>query len=1038
MPNCPRCGQELGFGDPAGLCPQCLIQGAFDSSVGADESGTQTIAAAADTDDDFVRYHILRLLGEGGMGTVYLAEQREPIRRHVALKVVKLGMDTSQVLARFANERQALAMMDHPNIARIFDAGATAKGRPYFVMEYIEGVPITQYCDRNRIAIGQRLELFLAVCRAVQHAHQKGVIHRDLKPSNVLVAEQEGTPLPKVIDFGIAKATDRWAVETTLLTQFGQMVGTPEYASPEQAEVTTGDVDESSDVYSLGVILYELLVGTVPYDAASMRQAGLSEMLRVIREEEAPPLSRKLTTMGAAAAEIAAHRQTDVATLRRLVDGDLNSIAMKALEKVRERRYPSVTEFAADIQRYVEDRPVLASPPSRVYRARKFLRRHKPAAFGTALGLALILLSGVTVWSLMRGGSPPTPKLASTLAGTVANRGTIVLGEFANATGDPAFGTLRQVMAGELGKSPYLSVLSDARMSETLRLMVRPVDTKLTSDVASEICERTESAAVVDGSVTSLGGQYLLSLHARNCRTGDVLDQEQAPAGKKEDVFKVLGEVANRFQTWAGTALPSVAKEPSLPAEATTRSLEAWRSYSAAMKAQQRSAQSTEVIQLLRRATEIDPKFAMAYSNLGRLYASFGESELGAQNIAKGYELRNGVSDEENYFITFNYHRQVSRNLELARQTLESWVQEYPRDINPHGFLAAFTTQGSGHYDKAAEEGLKAIELDPDYSIGYANVAFAYIYENRLREAEALLHKAAERKIETVEFSLCRYFIAFLRNDQPAMEKEVTRRQSKLEAQGWFEHQEALTLAYRGRLEEAARLSDRAVSLSRQAGLRERASLIEGARAVWSALFGMREEGQRNAAAALSSYRSRDADYGPAFALELLHESAKARKIKVDLAMLYPEDTSVQFSYLPALRALEALNQPLSPGNAAKAIEMTQVATPYDLAVPGTAFYSGAFFGAMYPVYVRGLVYSRMGRHRQAAVEFQKILDHPGIMLNDPMGPMARLQLARALAASGDRAKAAAVYKDLLTIWKDADPDLPVVQEAKAESAKQP
>jgi tetratricopeptide (TPR) repeat protein len=1010
------------------MCPKCLIQGAFDSSLGADKSRTQTVdtAGAEPGDHDFGRYRILRPLGEGGMGTVYLAEQREPIRRSVALKVVKLGMDTGQVLSRFANERQALAMMDHPNIARIFDAGATPRGRPYFVMEYIEGAPITQYCDGKRMTIGQRLELFLAVCRGVQHAHDKGVIHRDLKPSNVLVTEQEGKPIPKVIDFGIAKATDQWAVETTLLTQFGQMVGTPEYASPEQAEVTTGDVDESSDVYSLGVLLYELLIGTVPFDGAGMRRAGLAEMLRIIREEEAPALSRKLTTMGTVAAGIAARRQTDPVSLRRLVDGDLNRIAMKALEKARERRYGSVRELAADIQRYLEHRPVLASPAGGLYRARKFLRRHRAAALGTTAGLAFVLLSGVMVWSLARRDSPPKPR--------VTGKAMIVLGAFANNTGDPALdGTLRRLMAGELGKSPSLSVLSDARMSQTLRLMARAPDATLTPDAASAICERTGSDAVVEGSIARLGSQYVLGLRARNCRTGDVLDDEQVSAAQKGDVFKALGQMANRFSIRAAS-LPGVAKEPSLPTEVTTPSLEAWKSYSAAMQAQQRKAQSAETIPLLKRAIEIDPQFAMAYADLGRLYASLGESELGAQKIAQAYELRNRVSDRENYYITFNYQRQVTRNLELARQTLESWAQQSPGDLLPHGFLSAFTTQGSGHYDKAAEEGLKAIALDPDYSIGYQNVAFAYIYLNRLPEAESVLLKASERKIEVVEFSLCRYFIAFLKNDRAAMEREAAQRQGKLEAQGLFENQEALTLAYQGRLKEAGRLSDRAVSLSRQAGLRERAALFEGAHAAFSALFGDRTEANRSAAAALALDRSRDADYGPAFALALLHEPAQAYKINADLEKRYPEDTSVQFSYLPALRALDALNE----GHAAKALEMTQVAVPYDLAVPGTAFYSGAFFGALYPVYVRGLAYSRMDRHREAAAEFQKILDHPSIVLNDPIGPMARLQLARALSASGDRTKSAAAYKDLLTLWKDADPDVPVVQEAKAEAAQQP
>jgi tetratricopeptide (TPR) repeat protein len=538
---------------------------------------------------------------------------------------------------------------------------------------------------------------------------------------------------------------------------------------------------------------------------------------------------------------------------------------------------------------------------------------------------------------------------------------------------------------------------------------------------------------VVEGSISSLGGEYVLTLRARNCRSGELLDEEQATA-KKDDVIQALGRLADSFQGRVGQTLASVIKEPSLPAEATTSSLEAWRSYSAAMKAQQRRAQSAEVLPLLIRATEIDPQFATAYAQLGRQYASLGETERAAQNIAKAYELRNRVSDPENYSITFNYHREVTRNLELARQTLESWTQAYPRDLVPHGFLAAFTSQGSGHYDKAVEEGLKAIALDPDYAIGYTNVAFAYIYLDRLSEAEAMLRKASDRRIEAVNFSLCRYFIAFLRNDPAAMEREVAQRQAKLEAQGFFEHQEALTAAYQARLKDAARLSDRAVLLSRQAGLQERAAQFAGARAVWSALFGLREEGQGSAAAALALHRSRDADYGPALAFAVLHQSAPAHKIVLDLEQRYREDTSVQFSYLPALRALEALNR----GDAAKALELTQVAAPYDLAVPGTAFYSGAFFGAMYPVYVRGLAYSRLGRHREAAAEFQKILDHPGLTLNDPIGPMARLQLARALSASGERAHSAAAYKDLLALWKDADPDIPVVQQARAEAAGKP
>jgi serine/threonine protein kinase len=592
------------------------------------------------------------------MGTVYLAEQLEPIRRRVALKVVKLGMDTTQVLARFHNERQALAMMDHPNIAQIFDAGATAKGRPHFVMEYIEGSPITQYCDRKRMTTSERLALFLAVCRAVQHAHQKGVIHRDLKPSNVLVTEQDGTPVPKVIDFGIAKATDKWAIENSLLTQFGQIVGTPEYASPEQADTMTGIIDEASDVYSLGVLLYELLIGAVPFDTATLRNAGLAEMLRIIREDEAPPLARKLTSMGAAATEIAARRQTDPSSLRRLIDGDLNSITMKALEKARERRYASVSDLGADIQRHMEHRPVLASPPSRVYRARKFLRRHRLAALGATAGILVMVLSGVTAWSFSHRDSASRA--------TLTDKDTIVLADFDNKTGDPVFDdTLRQGLAVDLQQSPFLSLVSDQQVQQTLNLMGQPKDARLTPETARQICERTGSAAVLEGSIATVGSQYVLGLRASNCNTGNTLDQEQAGAAKREEVLNSLSQIARSFRTRVGESLSTVEKHSTPLAEATTASLEALKAYSTANRVNLSSG-SAAAIPYFRRTVEIDPKFAMAHAYLGLLYSTIGESALSVESTKRAWQMRDRASDRERFFsisVTTGRLREIWKRL---------------------------------------------------------------------------------------------------------------------------------------------------------------------------------------------------------------------------------------------------------------------------------------------------------------------------------------------------------------------------------------
>ena len=1005
----------------------CLIQGAFESSIGAAASRTQTadIASLAAGDEDFGRYRIIRPVGEGGMGTVYLAEQREPIRRHVALKVVKLGMDTGQVLSRFDNERQALAMMDHPNIAQIFDAGATTTGRPYFVMEYIEGAPITQYCDRQRMTTTERLALFLAVCRAVHHAHQKGVIHRDLKPSNVLVMEQDGAPIPKVIDFGIATATDKWAVENTLLTQFGQIMGTPEYASPEQVDPIAGNVDESSDVYSLGVLLYELLIGAVPFDTAALRNAGLAEMLRVIREEDAPSLSRRLTSMGAAAADIAARRRTDPVSLRRLVDGDVNSITMKALEKTRARRYASVSDLAADIQRYLEDRPVRASPPGRLYRTRKFVRRHRLAALGTAAGLVFLILSGVIAWSFLYRGSTTIPKLTGT--------DTIVLGEFDNTTGDPVFDdTLRQGLSVELQQSPFLSLISDSQVQRQLVLMGLPKEARLTSDVALHVCERTASAAILEGSIASLGSQYVLGLRARNCSTGSILDQQQIQVARREDVLNALSQIAQKFRSRVGESLATLEKHSTPLAETTTSSLEALKAYSTGLKLNL-SAGSAASIPSYRRAVEIDPQFAMAYANLGLAYSDIGESVLSVDSTTKAWQRRDRVSDREKFFIDFAYARQVTGNLEKAYQTLELWLQTYPRGegLSPSSLLAGLSTHGTGRFERAIETSQQRIATDPDVIFGYHNLASSYFFLDRFSEAELTLQRASDRKLEEPYFLVVRYTIAALNGDEDQMVRMVALAKGKQGAEHRLAHAEALASVRSGRLQSARRSSNRAVDLALQEGERESAANYRAARAVWEAACGNAAEGKRNAVAALELSKGREVEYAAALALAFSGDVSRSEVLAGDLEKRFPEDTFAKFDYVPVLRALAALSR----GKPSDSVELLQIALPYELAANGLNF-NHFYLGGLHAAYVRGQAMMAAHRNAEAASEFQKILDHRGLVGADPIGALAHLQRGRVFALSGNKTGAKAAYEDFLALWKDADPEIPILKSARAEYAR--
>ena len=493
--RCTSCGRPLDPPGPGGLCPICLLSVALQEDVGSEtmggEAGTSRDAEpmagralAAAVPNDIGPYHLLQVLGEGGMGLVYLAEQREPIARRVALKLIKPGMDTREVLARFEAERQALALMDHPNIARVLDAGLGPGDRPYFVMEYVAGIPITDYCDRHRLRNAERLQIFLHVCAALQHAHQKGIIHRDLKPSNILVTVQDGRPVPKVIDFGIAKATRQGSLERAAFTQLGMLIGTPEYISPEQAEASGLEVDTTTDIYSLGVVLYELLTGVLPFDSEALRRAGYAEMHRIIREQDPPKPSLRVTALGATAADIARQHQTTTPGLGKQLRGDLDAIAMKAMEKDRTRRYASASEFAADITRYLNGEPVVARPPSVRYRAGKFVRRYRAAVLGGIM-VALVLVAGLTATSLMYARSEAARQAEQRQRASADRRAylaNVLAADLSLRAGNTRGARLRLDAAGAAFRGwewDHLSRLADSSLA------IAPVDGQVMQLVAS-------------------------------------------------------------------------------------------------------------------------------------------------------------------------------------------------------------------------------------------------------------------------------------------------------------------------------------------------------------------------------------------------------------------------------------------------------------------------------------------------------------------------------------------------------------------------
>jgi serine/threonine protein kinase/tetratricopeptide (TPR) repeat protein len=951
-------------------------------------------------------YRIVEKLGAGGMGVVYKAEDVR-LHRFVALKFLpgEIAQDP-QALSRFQREARAASALNHPNICTIYEV-EEHHHQPVIVMELLEGQTLKERIRRGPIPTDELLGFGVETSDALETAHAKGIIHRDIKPANIFVTARGHA---KILDFGLAKRAGRdfdhpsgdgrtarpTATIEDQLTGEGSAVGTVSYMSPEQ--IRAKPLDARTDLFSFGVVLYEMATGQLPFRGES--PGTIFDF--ILNHAPVPPV----------------RLNPDVpAELERIID--------KCLEKDRNLRYQHASEIRTDLQRLKRDtdsgRAVTAAPVvSKVTpgAATPIASRWKVIAPGAAAVVAF-LAAGYFYFHR-------TPRLTEP---RLTDKDTIVLADFTNATGDPVFDeTLRQGLAIQLQQSPFLSLLSDQRIQKTLGLMGRPADARLTPELGQEICERTASAAVLDGSIASLGSQYVLGLRAKSCHTGDILDEEQVQAATKEEVLNALSQIASKFRTRVGETLSTVKQHDTPLAEATTPSLEALKAYSSAWRVLA-STGSAAAVPLFKRATEIDPKFAMAYASLGRMYGDIGEAALSAENSGKAYRLRDRASDREKFFIAANYDVNVTGNLEKAQQTCELWKQSFPRDGRPHTHLSGMIYPVFGKYEKAVEEARIAIDLEPDFPIGYSVLTKSYMLLDRLGEAENTLQRASERKLEIPDFLVERFQIAFLRGEQAGMERASALGREKSGAEDWLSDEEALVLVYSGHLRQARAMSQRATDIAQQAAKRESAALYETGTAVWGSLFGSAPEAKRSAMAAIELSKDRDVEYGAAFALALSGDFPRAQTLANDLERQFPEDTSVRFSYLPALRALLALNH-LGAGEPSQAIELLQIAVPYELGAPH------GNFGALYPVYVRGEAYLAAHKGAEAAAEFQKILDHRGIVASDPIGALAHLQLGRAFALSGDKTKAKTSYQDFFTLWKDADSDIPILQQAEAEYAK--